>query len=382
MNSGAGFAPNVPGTYRWVATFNGDANNAPISGTCGDLTEQTIVQAQPAITTNASGGFVIGAPGQTLTDTAQVTGLVAPVTGTVTFTLYAPGDTDCNGTPVTTRSGRPLTVVNGTGTADSGAGVIPAGPGTYRWRAVFIGDVNNNTISGPCNAPGENTIVQSQPAIATNASSGFIFGAPGQTLTDTATVTGLVAPVTGTVTFTLYAPGDTDCNGTPVDTRSGRPLNVVAGTGTADSGAGITPAGPGTYRWRAVFIGDVNNNTISGPCNAPGENTIVQSQPAIATNASSGFIFGAPGQTLTDTATVTGLVAPVTGTVTFTLYAPGDTDCNGTPVDDALGPSAECGGRYRYGGFGGRDHARGPRHVSLARGLHRRRQQQHDQWPV
>ncbi len=236
----------------------------------------------------------------------------------VTFTLYAPGDTDCNGTPVDTRSGRPLNVVAGTGTADSGAGITPAGPGTYRWRAVFIGDVNNNTISGPCNAPGENTIVQSQPAIATNASGGFVIGSGGE-LTDTATVTGLVSPVTGTVTFTLYAPGDTDCTGTVVATRANRPLNVVAGTGTADSGTGITAAGPGTYRWRAVFNGDVNNNTISGPCNAPGENTIVQSQPAIATNASGGFVFGTPSKTLSDTATVTGLVSPVTGAVTYAL---------------------------------------------------------------
>ncbi len=35
----------VVGTYRWVATYNGDANNTPVTGSCDDPTEHTTVVA-------------------------------------------------------------------------------------------------------------------------------------------------------------------------------------------------------------------------------------------------------------------------------------------------------------------------------------------------
>jgi hypothetical protein len=31
-----GFTPTLPGTYQWVATYSGDANNEPASTSCGD----------------------------------------------------------------------------------------------------------------------------------------------------------------------------------------------------------------------------------------------------------------------------------------------------------------------------------------------------------
>ena len=37
----------VVGTYRWVATYNGDANNTPVTGSCDDPTEHTTVVAPP-----------------------------------------------------------------------------------------------------------------------------------------------------------------------------------------------------------------------------------------------------------------------------------------------------------------------------------------------
>ena len=40
------------GTYWWIATYSGDANNLAASSTCGD--EQTVVEmASPSITTAA-----------------------------------------------------------------------------------------------------------------------------------------------------------------------------------------------------------------------------------------------------------------------------------------------------------------------------------------
>ncbi len=42
-----GYLPTVAGTYQWVATYNGDANNNPISGNLGD--EPAVVTGPPTI---------------------------------------------------------------------------------------------------------------------------------------------------------------------------------------------------------------------------------------------------------------------------------------------------------------------------------------------
>ena len=80
------------GTYHWVATYNGDANNTPVSSACGDE-PVTITQATPTIATNPSAGGVVGT---SIFDTATVSGGVTP-TGTVTFNLFGPGDADLHG---------------------------------------------------------------------------------------------------------------------------------------------------------------------------------------------------------------------------------------------------------------------------------------------
>ncbi len=52
----APFTPTAPGTYRWVAAYSGDANNAAATTACGDAGETTTVTpATPAIVTTASG---------------------------------------------------------------------------------------------------------------------------------------------------------------------------------------------------------------------------------------------------------------------------------------------------------------------------------------
>ncbi|MGZ3357651.1 MAG: IPTL-CTERM sorting domain-containing protein, partial [Isosphaeraceae bacterium] len=39
------FTPTVPGTYHWIATYSGDANNAPTATVCDDTNESVIVAA-------------------------------------------------------------------------------------------------------------------------------------------------------------------------------------------------------------------------------------------------------------------------------------------------------------------------------------------------
>ena len=43
----AAFTPTGSGTYRWIATYNGDANNNPVSGPCNDTNESVTITAIP-----------------------------------------------------------------------------------------------------------------------------------------------------------------------------------------------------------------------------------------------------------------------------------------------------------------------------------------------
>ncbi len=153
------FVPTSSGTYHWVATYSGDANNNGRTTACNDPNETTtVVPTVVQITTTASPSP--SAPlGSAIGDTATLTGGTAP-TGTVTFTLYGPNDATCAGPPAFTAT----VPVNGTGSYPSGP-FTPSAAGTYRFRATYSGDVNNQA-TGPtaCNDPAEQVQVTAAPA--------------------------------------------------------------------------------------------------------------------------------------------------------------------------------------------------------------------------
>src|SRR5205814_684283 len=89
--SGA-FTTTAVGTYRWKASYPGDANNLPVTRSCNDANESsTVNKATPGLTTTALGPVTIGAP---ITDTAHLTGGYN-AGGSITFQVYGPGDTTC-----------------------------------------------------------------------------------------------------------------------------------------------------------------------------------------------------------------------------------------------------------------------------------------------
>jgi len=142
----------IPGTYRWSASYNGDANNAVTApGACGDPTETvTVDKYRPTLTTAASAP--LAPPIRTITDTATLTGgsTFTAVGGTITFTLFGPGDTLCSTALLTSAK-----LVDGNGSVTS-APFRVGRPGTYRWRASFSGDANNAaTLPGACGDPAE-----------------------------------------------------------------------------------------------------------------------------------------------------------------------------------------------------------------------------------
>jgi hypothetical protein len=217
--------------------------------------------AVPTLTTEATTPVTLGDP---ISDTATLSGGNNP-TGTITFTLYGPGDADCSGEPAFISENRPI--VNGSATS---AEFEPLAPGTYRWTAQYNGDDNNDPVLSPCNADNETSVLNKAPsAIATVQS--FI-------PQDQATVTGFGTPG-GTVTFELFK--SLDCSGTAVYTEE---VDLSDGTASTSNNGNpnATPAGysinagnlgTGEFSWKVTYSGDANNEG-STSCNE--ESTITE----------------------------------------------------------------------------------------------------------
>ncbi len=311
--------PSTTGTYQWVATYDGDTNNAAVGPVgCSDPGETvTITKVTPGLATSASPA---SAPvGAVIRDVASLTGGDAP-SGTITWSLYGPNDNACTGTPVTTSP----VAVTGDGSYTSPP-LTPSTAGTYHWVASYSGDTNNAAV-GPvgCTDPNETvTITKVTPGLTTKASPSS--AAVGTAIKDVATLTGGDNP-TGTITWSLYGPNDNSCTGTPLTTSA----VTVSGDNSYTSPA-LTPSTAGTYHWVATYSGDGNNAGV-GPvgCTDPNETvTITKALPTLSTSATPA---SAPvGTAIKDVATLTGGDNP-TGTITWSLYGPNDNACTGTPL--------------------------------------------------
>jgi hypothetical protein len=150
-------------------------------------------------------------------------------------------------------------------------------------------------------------------------------GSLGTQLNDTATVTGGNSP-TGSVTFNLYPPSDPTCQGTPLYTES----NVALSSGSAATHNGPAANLAGTYHWTATYNGDGHNNSVTSGC-ADEPVAIAKATPTLTTTASGPV---AVGGAIHDTAHLGGGFAPLGGTVSFQVFAPGDTTCQ-TPLSPA-----------------------------------------------
>ena len=351
-NSGD-FTPSTAGKYYWIASYSGDVNNLPSTGTCGDQGETSTIGKKTTALATAASSETIGAA---VHDIATLSGGLNP-TGTITFNLYGPSASpDCSGAPVFTST----VSVNGNGDYNSG-NFTPTTAGSYYWTASYSGDVNNLPSSETCGSQGETSVlVKRTTGIVTAATNAAI----GDAVHDIATLSGATASAGGTITFNLYGPSDTpDCSGTPVFTST----VSVSGPGNYNSGD-FTPSTAGKYYWIASYSGDVNNLPSTGACGDQGETSTVGKQPTgISTAATSGTI----GAAVHDIATLSGATADAGGTITFSLYGPSDTpDCSGTAVFTST-VERERAGQLQLGQL----HADGGRQVLLDRVLLGRREQ-------
>lgn len=310
VNASPTFTPAAAGTYQWVATYSGDANNASVIHACGSAHESSMVMmaalANPTVTTTAHGAGPLG-PTNTISDTAFLKGGNNPQ-GTINFAVYGPGDTNCN-TPLTTLHA----TANGNGTYQSGP-YTPTAVGTYRFVASYGGDNANNPAHTTCGDTGESVaMTKAHPTLTTNAS------LTGSSTADVGHLAGGVNP-TGTIHFNLYGPNPSTC------TQSmGASDDQVTGNGNYNA-APVTISAPGNYTWVATYTGDPNNApvTVSGCGTDPNETVnLNKAHVTITTQATQRVT---QGSNIHDIATVAGGNNP-TGTLQFNLYGPGDTNC-------------------------------------------------------
>jgi hypothetical protein len=123
----SGVAPEIAGTYEWIASYGGDGNNFGAATKCGDTGEQSLVTKSPNDEKSK----------QNLLPNDQCTVTGFNPTGSCKFELFA--STDCTG----------ATIFSETDTLDANAQAETTnttffvGAGTYSWRITYDGDANN-----------------------------------------------------------------------------------------------------------------------------------------------------------------------------------------------------------------------------------------------
>ena len=144
------FSTTAVGTYEWVATYNGDANNAMVPSVCGDesviigkATTSMATQVNMAGTTTA-----ITSPiplGSSVYDTATITHANdIPPTGTVTYTFYSNGDCTGSGT------GAGTVTLDETGSVPNSDPQGPLAAGSHSFQVTYSGDDDFVESTSPC----------------------------------------------------------------------------------------------------------------------------------------------------------------------------------------------------------------------------------------
>jgi hypothetical protein len=216
--------------------------------------------AGPALSTKPSGSVPVGG---SISDSATVVGGSAP-TGSVTFTLYGPGDPGC-ATPLAVRTG---TLTGATATSGN---VTAATAGTYNWVARYGGDAHNAAALSSCGS--EQVLVTAQRM------TGRAYG-----LTATATLVGLplvnVAPTpdTGFVSTTASTTTTTPCRASLSGAVSAHVLcanvttNAATRTSTASSSVDDTTAAVATVP--TITLGAVHSTSTTTCGGSSGTTTI------------------------------------------------------------------------------------------------------------
>ena len=296
-------------TFKSLTCTTGGATNGQVAtitmtpGATITCTYTNHTKVSPSITTLLSASTVN--IGDSMHDSATLTGATSDAGGTVTYSAYAGANT-CTGTDL----------LNSTKTVTNG--IVPDSDpisfntaGTYSFQAVYSGDSNNNGASSVCST--EQLLVKASPSITTTLSATSVD--VGSTVHDSAALSGATSDAGGTVTYTVYT--NNTCT---ADARDAGTVTVTNGVVPNSNGLAFNTAG--TFYWQAVYSGDTNNNGATSVCT---DETLVVNklQPSVTT---------AQNLIPNDDFTLSGAFGTPGGTITFNLYAPSDATCSGTPA--------------------------------------------------
>ncbi|HEY3830459.1 MAG TPA: S8 family serine peptidase [Solirubrobacteraceae bacterium] len=146
---------DTPGVYEWVASYSGDAHNAPAQDACQEPSEQVVIKARPSLTQTSSPGATAG---EAIHDSVSLADGSSP-TGTIGFQLYALSDTSC-AQPLLPE---PLSVsVTGNGPYASPP-LLQGTPGAYQWVASYAGDTYNAPAKSACEEPDARILIKEVP---------------------------------------------------------------------------------------------------------------------------------------------------------------------------------------------------------------------------
>lgn len=379
----------LPGTYRWVASYSGDANNSPVSSGC-QAEPVDIVLPPPQLsivkTPDIPGAGSLITAGDTATFTILLTNLgPGPALG-VTIDDALPGPLTWSFVSTTVGTCNPIVgnvlhcdvgdLTEGasvTVVVNAPTSVALCTPVTGQATAQFLNVTNGGAIGSATNAatvtdPGSiacqtpNILISKTPDVP---GAGSLITA-GDTATFTIVLTNqgpgtahgvtLTDQLPGPLTWSLFSsslPGCAAIVGNLLtcnfgDLTAGQAVTVVV---TAPTNA--TLCTPAAGQVNALFNNDINGGAIGTALNAiqvVDAGTIacqtLQVQISTTPNPSTALL----GATLNDSATLAGGVNP-TGTITFNLYAPTDPNCASAPAFTQAVPVSGAGVYSTSGGF-------------------------------
>jgi hypothetical protein len=233
------------GTYHWMVSYSGDANNAAPP----DVTNETFTvgKASPTLTTAILLPNAAVAAGNVMVQdqATQSGGSLYTGAGTLTFVLD-----DAGGNPVPGTSSS--TTVSADGSYNTPAASVSLGAGTYHWVVSFSGDANNN--APPAVTDETFTVGTAGPALTTTIQQPTAAVTAGNvTVQDQATLSGgSLYTGAGTLSFVLEDASNAAIAGTSYSTS-------VSANGSFDTKPATVSLAAGTYHWMVSFSGDANN---------------------------------------------------------------------------------------------------------------------------
>ncbi|MFL6007695.1 MAG: Ig-like domain repeat protein [Gaiellaceae bacterium] len=369
--SSGNFTPGAAGSYYWVASYSGDAHNKDSTGKCGDAGETSVVNKATSSTAtqlhdNTTDATIAVsssvALGTSVHDKATVSDTVSGVdpTGDVTFTFFGNGTCSGQGTAKGT-----VALAGGVAHPSTASGALAAGD--YSFQGHYNGDTNFAASTSPCEPFHVNTAASTTATELHNNASETVIAlnssvALGTNVHDKATVSDANAAFdpSGNVTFAFFPNGTCAGQGTAKGT-----VALVSGVAHPSTASGALAAGD--YSFQAHYVGDANFDASTSPCEPFHVNTAASATATELHNDATEAVIAlgssvALGTNVHDKATVSDGNAAFdpTGDVTFTFFANGTCDAQGTGrgtvalVNGVAHPSAASGalaaGDYSFQG--------------------------------